>query len=293
VPEARIIHGDSRRITDLAVDLVGKVQLVVTSPPYHNAISYEGHAVDPSKNYRARDEGDYAGQYLSLLDEIWKQCHLMLRPGGVMAINVGTVLELGYQYPLPMDIEHRVLHSGEDWDFIGAIQWHKVTAGVKRAGSVIQQRLPGYWYPNIMTEHILLFSKGDAHKVARNQVPELDRPIWDIAPVPPGKIEHPAPFPEEIPHRLVKLFTTELDWVLDPFNGAGTTTKAAFDLNRNSLGFDLERRYVDYAKRRILLPSNIRQAQLSIHTEPASEYMPRKSKGRTRHGAGITRKTAQ
>ncbi len=293
MPEARIVHGDSRKIAALAADLVGAVQLVVTSPPYHNAISYEGHAMDPSKNYRARDAGDYSGEYLSLLDDVWKQCHLMLRSGGVMAINVGTVLETGYQYPLPMDIEHRVLNAGDDWGFIGVIQWHKVTAGVKRAGSVIQQRLPGYWYPNIMTEHVLLFSKGDVRAVSKNSVPEFDRPIWDIAPVPPGKIEHPAPFPEEIPHRLVKLFTCESDWVLDPFNGAGTTTKAAFDLNRNSIGFDLERKYVDYAKRRILGASQIRQAQLVISTETASMYTPKKSKGRTRHGAGIVRETTK
>ncbi len=259
MPEARIVHGDSRKIAALAADLVGAVQLVVTSPPYHNAISYEGHAMDPSKNYRARDAGDYSGEYLSLLDDVWKQCHLMLRSGGVMAINVGTVLETGYQYPLPMDIEHRVLNAGDDWGFIGVIQWHKVTAGVKRAGSVIQQRLPGYWYPNIMTEHVLLFSKGDVRAVSKNSVPEFDRPIW----------------------------------VLDPVNGAGNTTKAAFDLNRNSIGFDLERKYVDYAKRRILGASQIRQAQLVISTETASMYTPKKSKGRTRHGAGIVRETTK
>lgn len=293
MPEARIVLGDSTRITELVADLIGNIQLVVTSPPYHNAISYEGHAANPLENYRSRESGDYAGQYLSLLDAVWEECYAMLRPGGVLAVNVGTVLESGYQYPLPMDIEHRILNSKNDWGFIGIVQWHKVTAGVKRAGSVIQQRLPGYWHPNIMTEHILLFSKHSAVPVHRNVLPEYDKPIWDIAPVPPGKIAHPAPFPEEIPHRLAKLFTQEEEWILDPFNGAGTTTKAAFDLNRNSVGIDLESKYVEYAKKRILGPSNVRHAQLMIKTEIASDYTPRKSKGATRHGAGMARKSKQ
>ena len=285
--ESRIIQGDSRKIAQTCSDLVGQVSLVVTSPPYHNAISYEEHAADPSMNYRPRQYVDYSGEYLSLLNSVWQQCHLMLKTGGIMAINVGTVLSNGYQYPLPMDIENEVLSSEESWQYYGTIQWNKVTAGVKRAGSVIQHRLPGYWYPNIMTEHILLFSKGAAEAVLIDHQSTFNRPWWDIAPVPPGQVDHPAPFPEDIPHRLIKLFTKEDDWVLDPFNGAGATTKAAFDLERRGIGFDLEARYVDYATRRLLSGSGVRTSQLVIVPEVAADFVPGASRGRTRHGAGI------
>jgi DNA modification methylase len=287
MPESRIHQHDSRAITAAAPDLLGAVALVVTSPPYHNAISYTGHAADPTENYRPRQYVDYAGEYMDLLNAVWAQCFMMLREGGVLAVNVGTVLDSGHQFPLPMDIEHQLLHEGNDWHYYGTIQWNKVTAGVKRAGSLIQQKLPGYWYPNIMTEHILLFAKGSVSATAINRDSEWNTPWWDIAPVPPGQVNHPAPFPEEIPHRLIKLFTAPGDWVLDPFNGAGATTKAAYDLERKGLGFDLESSYVDAAQRRLLNASSVRSSQLVINPELARDFVPGKSRGRTRHGAGI------
>jgi DNA modification methylase len=290
MPDHRIIQGDSRKISEICPDLVGQISLVVTSPPYHNAISYEGHAANPTMNYRPRQYVDYAGEYMTLLNDVWHQCHQMLKDGGVLAINVGTVLENGYQFPLPMDIEREVLTSDDPWHYFGTIQWNKVTAGVKRAGSVIQQQLPGYWYPNIMTEHIMLFAKSSITKVTINQLSPFNRPWWDIAPVPPGQVAHPAPFPEDIPHRLMKLFTQPNDWVLDPFNGAGATTKAAYDLDRRGVGFDLEPRYVDFASRRLQNASSVRTSQLEIVAEVAASFVPGASRGKTRHGAGISTK---
>ena len=288
MPESRIIQHDSRGITSAAPDLIGGVALVVTSPPYHNAISYTGHAANPTENYRPREYVDYAGEYMSLLNDVWRQCFQMLRDGGILAINVGTVLDKGTQFPLPMDIEHQLLSGKDEWKYFGTIQWNKVTAGVKRAGSVIQHKLPGYWYPNIMTEHILLFAKSSIEAATVNRESEWNRLWWDIAPVPPGQVEHPAPFPEEIPHGLTKLFTSPGDWVMDPFNGAGATTKAAYDLDRNGLGFDLESMYVDAAQRRLKSASSVRPAQLVIVPEVARDFVPGKSRGRTRHGAGIS-----
>ena len=90
--------------------------------------------------------------------------------------------------------------------------WNKVAGGVKRAGSFIQKPYPGYYYPNIMTEYILVFRKPGPHFQPTQETHPLDFPnthlddhdsVWHIAPVPPRTLEHPCPFPEEIPHRLI------------------------------------------------------------------------------------------
>ena len=152
--EIRIINGSSAESVSLASDLVGKVALVVTSPPYHNAISYEDHAKDPTSNYRSRYSLDYANDYMNLLNSVWDSSFEMLYDGGYLAVNVGSVLDGGYHYPLAEDIINELSQRG--WEFVRSIFWHKVTAGVKRAGSVIQHPYPSYWHPNIMTEHIIL-----------------------------------------------------------------------------------------------------------------------------------------
>ena len=133
----RIIHGSSARSTELANDLKGRVSLAVTSPPYHNAISYESHAKDKNLNYRNRYSLDYANEYMGLLNNIWDASIQMLKPGGYLAINVGSVLDNGYHYPLAEDIITELTRNSSA-EFVRSIFWHKVTAGVKRAGSVIQ-----------------------------------------------------------------------------------------------------------------------------------------------------------
>jgi site-specific DNA-methyltransferase (adenine-specific) len=287
-PEARIILGSSEQAVETAADLRGKVALVVTSPPYHNAISYSSHQRDPSANYRAREQLSYAEDYLPLLDRVWSQCHRMLRRGGYLAIAVGTVLEDGRHIPLPQDISARLGEAEEPWEFVRTIYWNKVTAGVKRAGSVIQHRLPGYWYPNIMTEHILLFRKPGRRALVNVDVPpEWWENIWDLAPVPPRTVDHPAPFPEDLPHRLIRMLTLPHDFVMDPFNGAGATTKAAFDLDRNSIGFDISEDYVRLARARLRDASNVRLRQLMVVPVARRDFTPGKSRGATRHGAGI------
>jgi site-specific DNA-methyltransferase (adenine-specific) len=286
-----LVLGDCRQAPALAPAYVGKVALAVTSPPYHNAISYENHVEDPTQDYRVRSTLSYSQVYLPLLDAAWEACRTMLCPGGHLAVNVGTVLLDGYHFPLPQDIVTRLAETGE-WDYVGKIIWNKVTAGVKRAGSVIQKRMPGYWYPNIMTEHIIVVRKPGPVLPRPAGVPdEWWEPVWDLAPVPPGQVPHPAPFPEDLPHRLIRMLTRPGDAVLDPFNGAGATTKAALDLGRAALGFDLEPTYNDYAIRRAVLPSAVRGRQLRVLPQRASEYTPGRSKGRTRHGSGLAART--
>ena len=286
----RIINGSSIDAPSLAPDLVGKVSLSVTSPPYHNAISYESHAKDSNKNYRNRYSLDYGNDYMSMLNSVWNSTFEMLHSGGYLAVNVGSVLDNGYHYPLAEDILNELSRNSK-WEFVRSIFWHKVTAGVKRAGSVIQHPYPGYWHPNIMTEHIIIVRKPGPVRNPNSDLPkEWLEPVWDLAPVPPRKIDHPAPYPEEIPHRLIRMFTSPGEWILDPFNGAGATSKAAFDLGRCALGFDIEKKYVSLSKKRLKDSSSIRDSQLKVVPVLATNFVPGPSKGKTRQGAGLGNK---
>jgi len=279
----------------VASELVGTVALCVTSPPYHNAISYTSHQEDREANYRVRTQIDYAEDYLALMDRVWTECHKMLRPGGYLAVNVGSVLDAGHHFPLPQDITAQLMDSPVEWQYIRSIQWNKVTAGVKRAGSVIQHKLPGYYYPNIMTEHIIVVRKKGlaGQRIFRNlDVPkEWWENVWDLAPVPPRTIDHPAPYPEDLPHRLIRMLTREGDVVMDPFNGAGSTTKAAFHLGRQGVGFDLSEQYENYAKARLAERSTVRPQQLHVVPVKAKNFVPGASKGDTRHGSGKATRT--
>jgi DNA modification methylase len=86
------------------------------------------------------------------------------------------------------------------------------------------------------------------------------------------------------------MLTNERDWILDPFNGAGTTTKAASDLERNSVGFDLEQKYINYARLRLNDLTTVRAKQLRVLPVDAHDFVPGRSKGKTRHGAGLKTK---
>lgn len=254
------------------------VALTVTSPPYWNAIDYDVHTSSKDAWYRTRKYGngykDY-DQYINWLEKIFRPLLAKTRPGGYCAVVIGTVLMNGDHYPLPFDFTARMVQWG--WLFHQDIVWHKVTGGVKRAGSFIQRPFPGYFYPNIMTEYILVFRKdGPAIYAERtngeketNRVDiddlftkELANNVWHIAPVPPGHLDHPCPFPEEIPFRLMLLYSYPGDLVFDPFNGSGQTTKVARHLGRHFLGLDVEPKYVQYAKDRLKEPLAIREEQL-------------------------------
>jgi len=286
--EYRLVHGSGADAARLAPDLTGSCRLVVTSPPYHNAISYGSHVEDASANYRARSSLSYADAYHRMLNGVWDACHDMLSPGGLLCINVGTVLEDGYHYPLPQDILNECLRGRRDWLFLKNILWHKVTAGVRRAGSVIKHGLPGYWYPNIMTEHVIVLRKPGGKLLVNSDVPrEWSLGAWDIAPVPPRTVAHPAPFPEDLPHRLIRLFTAPGDAVMDPFCGSGTTVRAAVSLSRFGVGFEVEKSYIELSEELMRLPSRVRARQLRIRAVPKSQFIPGRSRGETRYGAGI------
>ena len=253
------------------------VSLTVTSPPYWNSIDYDAHSNNSQSWYRTRryTEGydDYES-YLKLMQDIFKDVWRVTKPGGFCAVVIGTVLMNGTHIPVPFDFVTKMMQI--EWVFHQDIVWHKTTAGVKRAGVAIQQPYPGYFYPNIMTEYIMIFRRpGEPIYKQANGMREMSRfeiddlfkldvanNIWHIAPVPPRTLDHPCPFPEEIPYRLIRMYSYQKDIVLDPFCGSGQTAKVATALKRQSINYDIKEKYVSYAKKRVSTPLNIRPEQL-------------------------------
>jgi len=254
------------------------VALTVTSPPYWNAIDYDIHASNKGEFYRTRAYcngfGEYS-HYLDWLERIFTEVLRVTKPGGFCSIVIGTVLLDGKHYPVPFDVTSRLTAKG--WEFHQDIIWHKTTAGVKRAGVTIQKPFPGYYYPNIMTEYILIFRKpgpsiykGRAKEdreesrfpINRLFTMDIANNIWHIAPVPPDYLDHPCPFPEEIPYRLITMYSYPNETVLDPFVGSGQTLKVANRLKRQYVGYDVVAKYVDLARSRIGEPLSIRPKQL-------------------------------
>ena len=248
------------------------VTLTVTSPPYWNAIDYDIHARHGDAEwYRDRDYhalGETFNEYLTGIARVFGEVLRATVEGGFCAIVVGTILHKRKHYPTPMLITERLCRIG--WEFHQDIVWNKVTGGVKRAGVFIQHRKAGYYYPNIMTEYILVFRKPGAPRRGQKKTLDVDKlftrdianNVWHIAPVPPNVIDHPCPFPEELARRLVVLYSDEGDEVLDPFLGSGQTALAARRQGRRCVGYDIEERYLNLAKSRIQAPPRPREFNL-------------------------------
>ncbi len=267
------------------------VDLTITSPPYWNAIDYDVHARDAKQNYRPRQHGDY-DQYLEFLKRVFAQVYRVHKPGSHCAVIIGTVLLNGKHVPVPYHLTHLMEQIG--WEFHQDIIWAKVTGGVKRAGATIQHPYPGYYYPNLMLEYILLFRKPGTRRIysSRSKMDkerdamaldavftrDIANNIWHIAPVPPNQLPHPCPFPEEIPYRLIRLFSYTGDLVLDPFAGIGTTLKVANATGRKYVGYELQDEYIKVAARRVNEKLTLRKQLIAEFVKIAyGEKLPAKN----------------
>ena len=239
----------------------GAIALTITSPPYWDAIDYDLHAVGGEEVWHRQREYSQFGktykQWLLRVRKVFKEVYRATMDGGFCAVVIGTILKDGKHYPAPFDFTNKMLDTG--WNFHQDIIWNKVTGGVKRAGVFIQHPRAGYYYPNIMTEYILVFRKGET--IRRDTEPALPidevfkrdiaNNIWHIAPVPPRTIEHPCPYPDEIVRRLTLLYSHKGDEVLDPFLGSGQTAKAALQHGRRVVGYDIEQEYINLSIERL------------------------------------------
>jgi site-specific DNA-methyltransferase (adenine-specific) len=226
------------------------VHLVVTSPPYWKIKDY-GNSDQIGYN-------DSLNDYFKKLNRIWKECIRVLNPGCKLCINIGDQFLRAiknkriYQIiPLHSYLVNQILiEFGKNIVYLGSINWNKVSTsntsgGGHVMGSIFYPR-NGYFFIN--REYIAIFKKygkdprPDPQLKKASYIPiekwrEYFKDTWNFPGI--NQEEHDAMYPEELPRRLIKMYSFIGDTVLDPFLGSGTTSKVASDLGRNSIGYEI------------------------------------------------------
>ena len=218
------------------------IHLMITSPPYNVGKEYDSDLT--------------LDEYLELLTAVFAETHKKLVTGGRACINIANIGRKPY-IPLHAMIIEIMLDLG--FLMRGEIIWDKsASAGGSCAwGSWMSASNPVL---RDYHEYILIFSKDSYSKnksqtkkdtIERDDFIKWTQSIWTFPAVNAKKIGHPAPFPIELPHRLINLYSYEDDVVLDPFCGSGTTAIAAKQNNRNYICYDINREYIELSKKRI------------------------------------------
>ena len=217
------------------------VHLMVTSPPYN-----------VSKEY---DKDLSLSDYKQLLKDVFSETYRVLVSGGRACINIANVGRKPY-----IPYHKYIMEVMDEIGFImrGEIIWNKnASAGVSTAwGSWKSASNPVL---RDVHEYILVYSKDKLGRkrdnktdtITKDQFLEYTKSIWEFPAESAKRVEHPAPFPVELPYRCIQLFTFEGDVVLDPFCGVGTSNIAAIKSKRHHIGIDIDAEYVDKAKKRI------------------------------------------
>jgi modification methylase len=218
------------------------VHLMITSPPYN-----------ASKVY---DDDLSLQDYLSLLRRVFAETYRALAPGGRACINIANLGRSPY-IPMHMYVIEVMLSLG--YLMRGEIIWDKgPTAGISTAWG--SWKSPTNPILRDTHEYILVFSKDSfSRKKPAGQEGTIDRDafmrdtksLWQFRSESAKRVGHPAPFPEELPNRLIHLYSFENDVVLDPFCGSGTTPLVAYKLGRRYVGYDLQPEYITLAERRL------------------------------------------
>lgn len=234
------------------------VNLIVTSPPYWQLKDY-------GTENQIGFHSDYQ-TYINHLNIVWTECYRVLHNGCRLCINIGDQFARAIYYGrykvIPIREEIIKFCEAIGFDYMGAVIWQKVTTSNSSGGGV---QMGSYPYPRngilkIDYEFVLVFKKlGDAPKPTKDQkelsvmTPEEWNTFfaghWYIKGA--RQNEHIAVFPEEIPHRLIKMFSFVGETVLDPFLGSGTTTLAAKKTDRNSIGYEINETYIPIIRNKI------------------------------------------
>lgn len=236
--ENKFILGSAENMKELPDN---SVHLMITSPPYN-----------VSKEY---DEDLSLQEYLQLLKTSFKETFRVLVNGGRACINVANLGRKPY-IPLSDYISKIMIDIG--FNMRGEIIWNK-------AASASPSTAWGSWQsasnPTLrdIHEYILVFSKGEykrekgkrENSITKEQFMEWTKSIWTMNAESARRIGHPAPFPEELPFRLIQLYSFKGDVILDPFMGSGTTAVSAIKSDRKFVGYDISQEYIDLAEKRL------------------------------------------
>jgi len=217
------------------------IHLMITSPPYNVTKEY--------------DDDLNLEEYLVILKKVWKETNRVLVPGGRVCINIANLGRKPY-IPLHSHIIRDMVELG--FYMRGEIIWNKASSASPSTawGSWLSAANPVL---RDIHEYILIFSKytfnvsrnGKESTIKKEEFLEWTKSVWTFPAVSARSIGHPAPFPEELPHRLIKLYSFKDDVVLDPFLGSGTTSLAAIKNGRNYIGYDTNKKYIELANRRV------------------------------------------
>ena len=261
----RLILGDARKLIGIRDSTV---HLVLTSPPYWTLKAYN------KTPGQLGNIADYE-RFLEELDHCWRECYRVLVPGGRLVIVVGDVLlsrrkhERHQAIPLHADIQTRCRRLG--FDNLAPIFWYKIASAAYEAEGNGRGFLGKPYEPNAVVKHdieyILMERKPKGYRS-----PDPKTRLLSVIPAEKHSIwfsqvwdnirgestrHHPAPFPEELAQRLIRMFSFVGDTVLDPFVGTGTTMVAAAQAARNSIGVEIDPSYYALARERLVrvLPS--------------------------------------
>jgi len=222
------------------------VHLMVTSPPYN-----------VSKEY---DDDLSLKEYLNVLITVWRETYRVLVPGGRACVNIAN---LGRKPYIPL--HSYIIDCMQEIGYLmrGEIIWNKASSSSPSTawGSWLSAANPVL---RDIHEYILIFSKetfsrkrmGKETTIKKEEFLEWTKSVWTFPAVSAKKIGHPAPFPEELPHRLIQLYTFKDDIVLDPFVGSGTVCLSAIKNKRNYVGYDIDPEYIKLSENRIKYYTN-------------------------------------
>ncbi|MDO9546594.1 MAG: site-specific DNA-methyltransferase [Pelolinea sp.] len=222
------------------------VHLMVTSPPYFNApFDYQGL-------YSSYDN------YLNVLQSFAKEAYRVLQNGRISVLNIDDMLVDGRKYPIVADATKIFMEAG--FNYRDRITWKKPDGYLRisrRSGVLLQNPYPMYFYPDNLLENIIIFQKGKFDYKSKSkeerELSKIDKvefqekkwysTLWEMVNVLPNSSNNLekgiAAFPDELPYRIIKLFSYKGETVLDPFLGSGTTIKVARLLERNSIGIEM------------------------------------------------------
>ena len=238
-----IIQGSCENMKDIPNN---SIHLMITSPPYN-----------VSKEY---DNDLSLEEYLNLLKNCFAETYRVLVDGGRACVNIANIGRKPY-IPLSDYVSKIMIEIG--FNMRGEIIWNKSAgAGISTAWGSFQSASNPILRD--VHEYILIFSKGNYKRerdknekefrkdnISKEEFIEWTKSVWTMNPESAKRIGHPAPFPEELPNRLIKLFSFTNDIVLDPFMGSGTTAIASIKNNRNFVGYEINEEYINLANNRI------------------------------------------
>ncbi len=248
----RIINEDSRKLSNF-IDK-DSVDFIVFSPPYWNLRNY---------GYKSQiGFKDSYQDYIHNMKKVFEESYKVLKYGRFMAINIGTIVSNEGMKFIAGDFVRDAEVVG--FTFRKDVIWNKPRGQTKwqrGATQFSQNPYPLMFNTNINHEYILIFQKGsNGHfdfskesKFNRLFIRKMAYSVWDIPPInsPKNDEKHVAPFPEELPKRLILLFSFKNEIVLDPFAGCGTTNKVAKELGRNSIAVELSKEYCKLIEKKV------------------------------------------